>query len=261
VKNNNFLSDGYKVDEEHPGEMYAGFNSVKDSGKKIYNKAKKSIGNAINTTNDVINQAKTYMDMGGEELWISTHHGKNAAIKYAEHSVKSLNDAVGKSEVWGISGAEDNKADAYRHFAWNAQMTRDSDLGYYTARDLTNYHEYDTIKDLGWIQKDSDKFNYLKDNTIIKCKMNQPALMDLWNNQVGRELANNKTFSEMDIDSLFDMAYNNNWLITDASKTYEFLGITDYITDDYNVDAEWNLTTGNIKVKKGDKYVDLKIGV
>lgn len=44
---------------------------------------------------------------------------------------------------------------------------------------------------------------------------------------------------------------------------YNFLGITDYITDweNYAVDTEWDLTTGNVKVKKDGKYVELKIGI
>ena len=87
--------------------------------------------------------------------------------------------------------------------------------------------------------------------------------MDLWNNQVGRELANNKEFKSLDTDELFDFADKYGLLITDANKTYDFLGITDYIVDPQNhtVDVEWNLTTGNIKVMKGRKSVTLKIGV
>ena len=44
--------------------------------------------------------------------------------------------------------------------------------------------------------------------------------------------------TEIGVDNLLKMAYN-----------------------DYVVDIEWNLTTGNIRVKKDDRYVDLKIGV
>ncbi len=88
-------------------------------------------------------------------------------------------------------------------------------------------------------------------------------LMDLWNNQVGRELANNAAFKNMTEDELFDFAEKHNLLIIDANKTYDFLGITDFITDasNYTVDVEWNLTTGNVTVKKDGKAVQLKIGI
>lgn len=87
-------------------------------------------------------------------------------------------------------------------------------------------------------------------------------LMDLWNNQVARELANNKVFANMGEHDLFKMALDYGWLITDATKVYDFLGISDYINDDgYYVNAEWDLTTGNIVFTKDDKWVELKIGV
>lgn len=112
----------------------------------------------------------------------------------------------------------------------------DSDIGYYNARNITNRYEYESMQDNNWLSTNSDGFDYQRDNTTIRGRMNQEMFMDLWNNQVGRELAN---------------------------KSYDFLGITDYIVDpqNYTVDAEWNLTTGNITVKKDGKYVTLKIGV
>ena len=79
--------------------------------------------------------------------------------------------------------------------------------------------------------------------------MNQKMFMDLWNNQVGRELANNSDFSHISGDEFFEMALQNGWLVTDASNTFEFLGISDCISDfnDYTVDVAWNQDTGNIK--------------
>lgn len=81
---------------------------------------------------------------------------------------------------------------------------------------------------------------------------------------MGRELANNDDFSHMNGDELFEMALQNGWLITDASSTFEFLGISDCVSDinAYTVDVAWNQDTGNITVyKDGAEYVMLKIGV
>lgn len=50
--------------------------------------------------------------------------------------------------------------------------------------------------------------------------MNQKMFMDLWNNQVGRELANNSDFSHISGDEFFEMALQNGWLVTDASNTF-----------------------------------------
>ncbi len=160
-------------------------------------------------------------------------------------------------------GVWNNKADAYRHFLWNAKMTRNKNVGYYNSRNIANRHEYAAMMDKDWIAGGSEGFDYLKDNAVIKGKMNQENLMDLWNNQVGRELANNAAFKNMTEDELFDFAEKHNLLIIDANKTYDFLGITDFITDasNYTVDVEWNLTTGNVTVKKDGKAVQLKIGI
>lgn len=63
---------------------------------------------------------------------------------------------------------------------------------------------------------------------------------------------------------LFNMALENNWLITDADNVFKFLGIEDCVSNsqDYTVDVAWNQDTGNITVyKDGKQYVTLKIGV
>ena len=61
--------------------------------------------------------------------------------------------------------------------------------------------------------------------------MNQETFMDLWNNQVGRELANNKNFSNLSEDELFDFTDKYNLIISDANNVYDYLGISDYITN------------------------------
>ena len=195
--------------------------------------------------------------------WIEDNMGMKVAISAGKDGNDSLKQAEKKAKEWGLDGVWNNKADAYRHFIWNVKLTRNDNVGYYNSRNITNNHEYDFMKEKGWISKDSEDFNYLKDNTKIRGRMNQENFMDLWNNQVGRELANNKEFKNMSEEELFDFAINNKLLITDANTVYDFLGITDYIVDlsTYTVDVEWDLTTGNITVFKDNKSVTLKIGI
>ena len=160
----------------------------------------------------------------------------------------------------GLSSTWNNEADAYRHFLWNARLTRE--FGYYEARDITNQHEYNSLADNNWL---GGPLSYLTiySPQLIAAKMNQESFMDLWNNQVGRELANNADFKHMSYDELFKMALDNNWLITDANQAFSFLGIESYITDQdaYTVDVLWDTETGNITVYKDDQMVTLKIGV
>ncbi len=180
-----------------------------------------------------------------------------------KHGDDALENAEKKSKEWSLNGVWNNKADAYRHFIWNANMTRDSHVGYYLARNIANHHEYERMQEENWISSDSNEFDYMDDKTVIRGKMNQENFMDLWNNQVGRELANNKDFADKSTEELFNFAIDNNLLITDANKVYEFLGITDYASKDlsYSVDVEWNLADGNVTVKKKGKSVTLKIGI
>lgn len=169
------------------------------------------------------------------------------------------NECLSSAETFAINnninGTWNNKADAYRHFLWNARLTRE--FGYYEARDITNMYEYHAIKDRGWLNSQKTGGN----TSIVSCKMNQENFMDLWNNQVGRELANNATFKHMSYDQLFDMAVGNNWIITNVNGTYSFLGISEYADTYNNVNVYWDMNTGNIIVYKNQKKVELKIGV
>ena len=93
--------------------------------------------------------------------------------------------------------------------------------------------------------------------------MNQPTLMDLWNNSVGRTLASDSKHAGKTYTQLFDYAVENNLLILDATKAYAFYGVTDYITgSDWTVDVKWDLTTGNLTfMKKGLNDITLKVGI
>lgn len=195
--------------------------------------------------------------------WVEKNIGGQAAFDSAYYKESAYINAALKMRLWGLDTDNNNVVDAYRHFIWNAMMTRDKDVGYYNARNITNRYEYEELISKNWVDVRSNPYDYKKDNTKIRCRMNQPMLMDIWNNQVARELANNSVFKDMNVDELFKMALEYGWLITDATQVYDFLGITEYIMDpkDYYVNAEWDLTTNNIVFKKNGMWVELKIGV
>lgn len=194
-------------------------------------------------------------------MWAATNFGTKLVAKSHEYSEEAVDEANKKAVEWGLNSTWNNKADAYRHFIWNVKMTRDSGVGYYGARNITNRHEYETMLNNGWVSENGNSFDYKKDNTIISGKMNQETLMDLWNNQVGRELANNKDFRDKTESELFDLAMYWELLITDANTVYKKLGIENYVGDDYLVETDWNLTTGEVTVRNKWGRKRLKIGV
>ena len=204
------------------------------------------------------------VDSSGKESYpdywrIKDKYGWGVANKSVHYANLALSMANNYAYSHGLDSTWNNEADAYRHFMWNAMLTRH--VGYYEARFITNLHEYMAMEDYGWLD-DSTRFTTYNSPWVYG-RMNQEMFMDLWNNQVGRELANNSDFSHMNGDELFEMALQNGWLVTDASNTFEFLGISDCISDfnDYTVDVAWNQDTGNIIVyKDGAEYVTLKIG-
>jgi hypothetical protein len=128
---------------------------------------------------------------------------KELEIKYGKN--------IGETKTW------DNETDAYRHFNWNTLMT--SNLGEYKSRWLANNHEILELKRTELL------ISIDKDNEIVTTKLNQSTLMDLWNNQVGRALRNNKNFVNYSDYELFKYAKSKRMVITDALKAYEFYGI------------------------------------
>ena len=127
----------------------------------------------------------------------------------------------------------DNEPDALRHMSWCSMMARE--IKSETSKFISDNHEIEALRDM----------NYIIDETkgVVRTKMNQATLMDLWNNKVGRELASMPEFKHMDYEELFEYAKKNGYLITDASKAYNFYGVEDYIVDPKNwaVTVEWDL--------------------
>lgn len=135
----------------------------------------------------------------------------------------------------------DNAADALRHMSWNSIMAREMGMG--EALFAANNHEYFALKENGWV--------YSQTGNVIETKMNQPTLMDLWNNQVGRILGGNPNLSTLTDRQLFDYAVENNMLILDATTTYEFYNVSDYInTEDWTVNVIWDLDKNTLTFVK-----------
>ena len=193
-----------------------------------------------------------------EFQWATDLYGVNVAMKAFKISEDARKAGETYAKAMGYTQSWDNKADAWRHFLWNARMTRE--IGYSEAKVLANNHELKGVMDLNWVDN-STKFQ-TAGSVRTYTKMNQAVLMDLWNNQVGRELANNVDFKDKSYNELWEYAVQNNLIIQNAEDVYKFLGIESYInTDDWTVDVGWDMDSGNVTVTKDGKSVTLKIGV
>ena len=111
------------------------------------------------------------------------------------------------------------------------------------AKFFANNHEIAELKRLGWISSIN--------GNVVETKMNQPTLMDLWNNSTGRALGVDINLAAMGYGQVMAHALTYGMVITDATKTYEFYGVTDYInSEDYTVNVKWNIETGTLTFKK-----------
>ncbi len=176
-------------------------------------------------------------------------HGLIAAKRANELSILAKESCERYASAFGLSQTWDNEADAYRHFYWNVLMTRE--LGYGVARTAANNHEIYALKDLEW-SKGDDKY-----------KMNQATIMDLWNNETGRNMASAFKYMNEPSASLFYEAKAQNFVILNAEDTFEFLGVTDYINkEDWTVDVYWNMANSTMTFQKeGLPDLTLRIGV
>ena len=182
-----------------------------------------------------------------EFQWATDLYGVNVAMKAFKISEDARKAGETYAKAMGYTQSWDNKADAWRHFLWNARMTRE--IGYSEAKVLANNHELKGVMDLNWVDN-STKFQ-TAGSVRTYTKMNQAVLMDLWNNQVGRELANNVDFKDKSYNELWEYAVQNNLIIQNAEDVYKFLGIESYInTDDWTVDVGWDMDSGNVTVTK-----------
>ncbi len=135
----------------------------------------------------------------------------------------------------------DNAADALRHMAWCAKMAQKESVEY--SKFVSDNHELQALYDLNWVESESDG--------IVYAKMNQPTLMDLWNNYTGRVLSEKTGLQGME---LFEYAIENGYLITDATEVYSKLGVENYITDSnaWTVYVKWDMNADTITfIKEG----------
>ncbi|MBE7059493.1 MAG: hypothetical protein E7389_01570 [Ruminococcaceae bacterium] len=199
------------------------------------------MGNIVKTIGEFLDGKNEYSASDSYKAYTLSNKAEDNAIQYAKK-----NGSVGRKVItW------DNTVDAMRHTEWNSMMTRE--MGYEKACFFANNHEIAELKKLGWFKRN--------ENGRIITKMNQPTLMDIWNNSTGRALAMDKSLHDLNYDKLFEHAKLYNMLITDASTAYEYYGVIDYINkDDWTVNVEWDTNKGEITFKQ-DKLPDITLRV
>ena len=198
--------------------------------------------------------------LGLQYTLVSDKYGYKMANDIFNIGRSMRNKARDYAESKGFDDAGDNEADAYRHFMWNCEISDKYNNS--AAKYTTNAYEMAEMQEKNWLDGKLDA-----NAKTVTGKMNQPMLMDLWNNAVARTLksgtykgVNLKDYSS---DQLWEFALKNNLLITDASKVYEFLGVKDYITNptEWTVDVSWDIESGNITFFKDGESIELKIGI
>jgi hypothetical protein len=120
-------------------------------------------------------------------------------------------------------------------------------LGVDVAQFVGDMHEFLALSQLGWIVDG--------DATGMTTKVNQPTLMDLQNNAVGRDLVTHphfsSFFSSVSPRELFNHAKNNNMLILNAGNAYQYFGIRDggFINEPtWTVNVQWAIGSNRAQV-------------
>ena len=186
---------------------------------------------------------------GNEAAAITLQYGWNTMWEAKGIADTARDAGVRYAENHGFSQTWDNEADAYRHFKWNFDMNRK--LGNNEAAYIANTHEL-----FGFVEAGRPIASY--DNVVIT-RFDRASLMDLWNNKVGRALS---VGPYRNAETAFSYALNKGYLITDVTKVFDFLGITDYVASDGLVTGAWNWRTGNITfTAQGKATITLKIGI
>ena len=212
------------------------------------------------------NNPVTRVDKSGESWGVTARDIKDILLKYGPTTLSQVqnagdrakNNAINKAKAWGLYDngtliTWDNRADALRHFQWNAVMTRE--IGWDVAQYVGDRHEINGAKDEGLFREENDG--------VVRMRVGQATLMDLWNNSVGRTLAKDSDLDNMNYDDLFYYAESNNLLITDVNDTFDFYGINDYVDwDTWTVGILYNTGAETITVMKdGLPDISLKVGV
>ncbi len=121
---------------------------------------------------------------------------RDAGVQYAKDH--NLRDSKGNLITW------DNEADAYRHYTWNAKMTRE--IGKDKAEKIATNHEKAATRNKGGYDKKTKTYKY-----------SDASKMDLHNNKLGRDMASDPRNKNKSADDLFDEALKSNKVITNPS--------------------------------------------
>ncbi|MCK4259622.1 MAG: hypothetical protein KAX49_11630 [Halanaerobiales bacterium] len=195
-------------------------NSTRSSKSSSYEKNRDAYHTAAKARNDVNAQmARKTNDKfsktvsGSTEIYMNLRDGlkpkelqkayeianecREAGVKYAKDH--NLRDSKGNLITW------DNEADAYRHYTWNAKMTRE--LGKDKAEIIATNHEKAATRYRGGYDKKTKTYNY-----------SDTSKMDLHNNKVGRDMASDPRNKNKSADELFDEALKSKKVRTSPSR-------------------------------------------
>ena len=127
---------------------------------------------------------------------------------------QSLASAQKYAKIKGLNSVEDNEADAFRHFTWNARMARE--IGWEPADIIASNHE-----EVDWTENHGAKFD---ENGVATFEIPLSSLMDLHNNHVGRQMAIAKEYGNTHHEELFQSALKNGNIITALDQVPAFYG-------------------------------------
>ena len=140
----------------------------------------------------------------------------------------------------------DNEADAYRHFYWTFNMSRD--ISFEISRFIGNTHEITGMLSSGTL---ISSFFDFTDRGHVEAYFGLPEIMDLWNNSVGRRAGVNPANANRTYREIFDcfMNSNNNPLILSTDEVLERLGIdNNYLTGPGGtIRGTWNANSDIIR--------------
>ena len=208
-----------------------------------------------------------YSDPTGEAFGVTIRDARDITAKFGlgitnrvrKASNRARDNAVNKAKLWGLKNESgelvtwDNRADAMRHFQWNAIMMRE--IYHDVAKYVGDRHEINGAKNAGLFQEEN--------SNTVRMRVGQASLMDLWNNSVGRTLGKDENLDHLNYDDLFYYAEASGLLITDATKAFEFYGITDYVDwDTWTVGIVYDMGAETIKVmKEGLPDIVIQVGI
>jgi len=175
---------------------------------------------------DASNQRRKIVQWGIEGMLDTYEIGVGNTNKGREIGDWARDNGVEYAQTHGLSKTWDNEADAYRHFLWNAGMTRA--MGSDAAAVIATRHETaNWIADLG-----------ASPGEIMTLDVPLASLMDLNNNDLGRRMAASSENENKTYDQIFDDALSSGRLITSLDQVPGQFGFPSEWIKEKNIHGE-----------------------